>query len=170
MKAYLNTQKLLLAALVLLGFFSVKSNAQSNLELGLRLADNISIDATVPLAAAPRLHPAIYFDRFGLATYFDWMFSLQGGPTGLKFYPGVGPEVWLGDSVDFDIAGNFGAEYSFEFPLTIAFDWRPAFRVTDEFRFRSGNWGVSARFRFGESVRFRRESYLRRRNRQLARK
>ena len=135
----------------------VDSKAQSNWEVGMRFGNNISIDATIPLAAAPRLHPAIYFDRFGVASYFDWMFSLSEGPTGLKFYPGVGPEFWFGDNFDFDIAGNFGAEYSFDFPLTIAFDWRPGFRLTNSFAFNADRWGFSARFRFGEGVKFNKE-------------
>ncbi len=135
-------------------FLSNKSQAQSQLEAGLRFGDYISIDATIPVGLAPRLHPAIYFDRFGIASYFDWMFAISGGPKGLKFYPGVGPEFWLEGDFDFDIAGNFGVEYSFDFPLTVGLDWRPAFRTTDDFHFRAGNVGVTARFRFGEGVKF----------------
>ena len=133
---------------------SADLKAQANWEIGARFGDDISIEATIPLAASPRLHPAIYFNRFGVATYFDWMFALSGGPTGLKFYPGVGPEFFFEDSFDFHIAGNFGAEYSFEFPLTLAFDWRPGFAVTEGFNFKYGNWGFSARFRFGEGMKF----------------
>ena len=82
------------------------------------------------------------------------MFSLSGGPTGLKFYPGLGPEFFFGNNFDFHIAGDFGAEYSFKIPLTIGIDWRPGFKVTDGFRFKSSNWGLIARFRFGEGVKF----------------
>lgn len=128
--------------------------AQSNWEAGVRFGDNFSIDLTIPLAAAPRLHPAVYFDRFGVGGYFDWMFALSGGPTGLKFYPGVGPEFFFEHDFDFHIAGDFGIEYSFDFPLTIGFDWRPGFRVTEGFKFKTGNWGFIARFRFGEGVKF----------------
>ncbi len=129
--------------------------AQANWELGVRAGhDYYGIDATIPLAASPRLHPAIYIDRFGIATYFDWMFALSGGPTGLKFYPGVGPEFFFGDSFDFHIAGDFGVEYTFDFPLTVGFDWRPGFAVTEGFEFKSSNWGFFARFRFGEGVKF----------------
>ncbi len=141
---------------VVLAVLTFESEAQANWELGIRGADNFSAEATIPIAAAPRFHPAVYFDRFGTAAYFDWMFALTGGPQGLKFYPGVGPEFWFGGDFDFDIAGNFGVEYSFEFPLTVGFDWRPAFRTTDNFDFRTGNWGLSARFRFGEGVGFQR--------------
>ncbi len=132
--------------------FSYNIQAQTNWELGMRFGEIISIDATIPIGPTPRIHPTIY--RFGIASYFDWMFSISGGPKGLKFYPGVGPEFWLEGDFDFDIAGNFGAEYSFDFPLTVGIDWRPAFRTTDDFKFRAGNVGVTARFRFGEGVRF----------------
>jgi hypothetical protein len=128
--------------------------AQSNWEAGVRFGDNFSIDLTIPLAASPRLHPAIYFDRFGVGTYFDWMFALSDGPTGLKFYPGLGPEFFFENDFDFHIAGDFGMEYSFKFPLTIGFDWRPGFRVTEGFKFKTSNWGFIARFRFGEGVKF----------------
>lgn len=134
------------------------SNAQSNWEVGLRFGQpNVAIDATIPLATAPRFHPVIYLDNFGIAGYFDWMFSLSDGPQGLKFYPGVGPEFWFEHDFDFAIAGNFGAEYSFDIPLTVFFDWRPGFVVTDGFDFRSNNVGIGARFRFGEGVKFQKE-------------
>jgi hypothetical protein len=130
------------------------TQAQSNWEAGMRFGNEISVDLTIPLAASPRLHPSIYFDRFGVGTYFDWMFALSGGPTGLKFYPGVGPEFFFGNDFDFHIAGNFGAEYSFNFPLTIGFDWRPGFKVTEGFKWKSKNWGITARFRFGKGAKF----------------
>jgi len=141
----------LIAAVLCTG---IKSNAQSNWEIGGRFGDEFALDLTIPLAAAPRLHPAIYFDRFGVGTYFDWMFAISGGPTGLKFYPGFGPEFFFGNDFDFHIAGDFGVEYSFDFPLTLGFDWRPGFRVTENFDFKSSNWGFIARFRFGEGAKF----------------
>ena len=142
--------------IILLGLFFAFSSlkAQSNWEAGVRFGDDFSIDLTIPIGLSPRLHTAIYFDRFGIGGYFDWMFSLSGGPTGLKFYPGVGPEFFFGNAFDFHIAGDFGAEYSFKFPLTIGFDWRPGFKVTEGFAFKSNNWGISARFRFGEGAKF----------------
>jgi hypothetical protein len=66
----------------------------------------------------------------------------------------VGPEFYFGNGFDTAAAGNFGIEYSFQFPLTIGFDWRPRFMFTDQFKFNSNNWGFSARFRIGEGVKF----------------
>lgn len=141
---------------VLIGLLSSSTDlkGQANWEIGARFGDDIAIDMTIPLAASPRLHPAIYFDRFGIGTYFDWMFALSDGPSGLKFYPGVGPEFFFENSFDFHIAGDFGVEYSFDFPLTIGFDWRPGFAVTEGFDFKTSNWGFLARFRIGEGTRF----------------
>ena len=147
-------KKLFLVLIVTVACYTA-TNAQANWEVGIRFPENISIDATIPIGLAPRLHPALYLERFGVGTYFDWMFALSNGPTGLKFYPGVGPEVFFEGDFDFKVAGNFGAEYSFEFPLTIGFDWRPAFRLTNGGDFETGNWGLLARFRFGEGTSFK---------------
>ena len=163
MKFFIHSIKTFLVAIVLVAALSIESKAQSNWEVGLRFGDpNIAIDATIPLSAKPRLHAAAYFSNwygsdFGLGGYFDWMFSLDGGPTGLKFYPGVGPELWFGNDFNFGVSGDFGVEYSFDFPLTVGFDWRPGVMFTNDIGFHSGNIGVSARFRFGEGVRFKAE-------------
>ncbi len=142
---------------LLFSAFSGSVMAQSNWEAGVRFGDNFSIDATIPFKA-PRIHAAAYFDNniFGLGGYFDWMFALDGGPTGLKFYPGVGPEFYFGSNFNVGVAGDFGAEYSFDFPLTIAIDWRPRIGFTNNTGFYAGNWGFIARFRIGEGVSFKR--------------
>ena len=128
-----------------------ESKAQSAFEAGVRFGDafsDISIDATFPLSKAPRLHTAFYLSNgFDLGVYFDWMFALDGGPQGLKFYPGLGPELYFGDQFNMGIAGDFGVEYSFKFPLTIGIDYRPGFMVTDGFGFYGDNCGVLDRFK-----------------------
>lgn len=141
-----------ISVILLIGSLNV--SAQSNWEAGVRFGDNFSIDATIPIGAIPRLHPAVYFDRFGVGTYFDWMFALSDGPTGLKFYPGVGPEFFFENRFDFAVAGNFGAEYSFKFPITIGIDWRPGFRLTNGSKWKSDNWGVIVRYRFNQGSKF----------------
>lgn len=141
--------------IIFLLFESIDVNAQSNWEAGVRFGNDFALDITIPLAASPRLHTAIYFNNdIAVGTYFDWMFALSGGPRGLKFYPGVGPEFYFGNSFDVAVAGDFGMEYSFDFPLTIGLDWRPHFMVTDSMNFSSSNWGFIARFRFGEGSKF----------------
>jgi hypothetical protein len=128
--------------------------AQSNWEIGARFGNTWGLDVTIPFKA-PRLHPAVYFGNdVAVGVYFDWLFSLQGDPYGFKFYPGVGPEFYFGNDFDIAAAGNFGVEYSFNFPLTIGFDWRPRFMLTESFNFNGNNWGIFARFRFGEGAKF----------------
>ena len=85
---------------------NIDVQAQSNWEVGVRFGDSFSADVTIPFKA-PRIHAAAYFaNDFALGGYFDWMFALDGGPTGLKFYPGVGPEFYFGNSFEFGIAGD----------------------------------------------------------------
>lgn len=131
-------------------------SGQSNWELGFRVGEKSGIDATIPLSEAPRLHPSLYvFETYlGAGLYFDWLFNIQDAPQGLKFYPGVGPELYFGPEIEIGAAGNFGAEYSFDFPLTIAIDWRPRILITEKLQWHGENIGVIARFRFGEGVRF----------------
>lgn len=144
-------KNLLVIILLFIALSSVKG--QSNWEVGGRFGNSFSLDMTIPFAA-PRLHPAVYFDHtvnFGL--YFDWLFDLQGEtPTGFRVYPGVGPEFYFYNGFDLAAAGDFGVEYSFKFPLTLAFDWRPHIMLTENMHFGSNNWGFTARFRFGEGV------------------
>ena len=162
MKYILNYQLLnfnLMKKLVFVfAFFLIISgsvNAQSNWEAGVRFGSDFALDMTMPLGNAVRFHPTVYFDSsVAIGAYFDWMFALSGGPTGLKFYPGVGPEFFFHNDFDVAVAGNFGMEYSFDFPLTIGFDWRPHFMLSNSMKFSSSNWGFIARFRFGEGVNF----------------
>ena len=149
MKQKLSIVFVLLIPIIMIG---TELKAQSNWEVGMRFGHNIAIDATLPIGLSPRFHPAVYItDRWGIGAYFDWMFALSGGPTGLKFYPGLGPEFFFENDFDVAIAGDFGVEYSFDFPLTIGFDWRPGFTLTNNFKGKASNWGFIARFRIGEA-------------------
>jgi hypothetical protein len=66
----------------------------------------------------------------------------------------VGLELYFNNGLDIAAAGDFGVEYSFDFPLTIGIDWRPHFMLTNSMKFNSDNWGVMARFRFGRGLKF----------------
>lgn len=132
----------------------------ANWEIGVRFPQNTGIDLTIPVGMKPRLQSTVYLERFGVGGYFDWMFELTGNQSveGLKFYPGVGPEFFFENRFDFAVAGNFGAEYSFKFPLTVGFDWRPSLRLTNGTDFGAGNWGFIARFRLGEGTSFKKSN------------
>ena len=143
---------------VLFSVIGLFSHAQANWEAGVRIGNYIGLDATIPIQAEPRLHAAVYFgDGLGIGTYLNWMFALNEGPQGLKFYPGVGPEVFIGNDFRVGVSGDVGAEYSFDFPLTVGLDWRPGISFGSEDNFHS-NIGVIARYRFGEGLSFKRVS------------
>lgn len=118
------------------------------IQLGIRFGDNFSIDATLPFSKASRIHPNIMFGDGGvrLGAYLDWVWGVDQAH-GLKLYPGVGPEFWFYNSFDIGVAGNFGAEYAFKFPLTVGIDWRPGMKFIN-YKFHTGNWGITARWRF----------------------
>jgi len=148
-------KKLIILSVVIIGsvFAYNDSKAQASWELGARFGDRGSIEATIPVGISPRIKPAVYFyNEFGVAGYFDWMFKISDGPSGLKFFPGVGPEFFFENDFNFAIAGDFGVEWAFDFPLTIGFDWRPAVFMTNSRGFQADHWGFSARFRFGDKV------------------
>jgi hypothetical protein len=108
-------KKLIFLFIIVVGsvFIHTDSTAQASWELGARFGDRGSVEATIPVGMAPRIKPAVYFyNEFGIAGYFDWMFKLKDGPSGLKFFPGVGPEFFFQDDFDFSIAGDFGVEYA----------------------------------------------------------
>ena len=78
---------ILIVVIVSTTLLSNEAQAQSNWEAGFRWpAENFSVEATIPIGIRPRFHPAVYFENFGIGAYFDWVFSLDGGPEGLKFY------------------------------------------------------------------------------------
>ena len=66
--------------------FSPDLKSQANWEVGVRGFDLWSVEATIPIGAAPRFHPAVYFDRFGVGGYFDWCFLCQVGQQGLSSF------------------------------------------------------------------------------------
>lgn len=118
------------------------------IQAGVRFGNDFAIDATIPFSHASRLHPSLMINDAGvmLGTYLDWVWGVDQAH-GLKLYPGVGPELWFMNDFDIGVAGNFGAEYAFKFPLTIGIDWRPGITFIN-YDFRTNNWGFTARFRF----------------------
>ncbi len=133
-----------------LSFFT---QAQNPFEGGLRFGggfnNNIALDFTIPIAAKPRLHPSLYLGNNGviIGSYFDWIFALEGA-TQWRLYPGFGPELYLFNTPDLGVAGNFGIEYMFDIPLTVGFDWRPGIILTRDGEFNTDNWGIMIRYRF----------------------
>ncbi len=139
--------------LTVLVFSTADVKAQNNLEVGLRFGDNFAIDGTLPIAQAPRLHAAVYLDRFGFGAYGNWVFNLGEGPRNLRFYAGGGPEIFTERQFDVAVAGDLGVEWAFgEVPVTLGFDWRPSLRLTNGTDLHTGNWGFVARFMLGRGT------------------
>ncbi len=139
--------------LTVLVFSTADVKAQNNLEVGLRFGDNFAIDGTLPIAQAPRLHAAVYLDRFGFGAYGNWVFNLGEGPKNLRFYAGGGPEIFTEHQFDVAVAGDLGVEWAFgEVPVTLGFDWRPSLRLTNGTDLHTGNWGFVARFMLGRGT------------------
>ena len=136
----------------------IEANAQSNWEGGLRYGDEVALEATIPFSEAPRLHGAMYLGQnqgkgFGLGGYFNWMINTnKRASNGLSFYPGIGPEFYFGDLFNAGLAADLGMEYSFRFPLTLGFDWRPSYIFTNDIGRINDNWGFVARFRLGQGT------------------
>ena len=152
--------RIITLSLILISF-SCKIYAQSNWEAGVRYGDGAAMDATIPLSNSPRAHGAIYLGNnygmgFGLGGYFNWLFGFSGDHTGFKIYPGIGAEMYFGDDFEVGIAGDFGIEYSFNFPVTLAFDWRPGIMISEKMEYyNDNNWGFIARYRFGKGTKFK---------------
>ena len=154
-------KRLIIQSVALVAFVTLPciSHAQASWELGVRYGDRGSVEATIPLGIAPRIKPVFFFtDEIGAGAYLDWMFKISEEPSGLKFFPGVGAEMFFEYDFDFAATGDFGVEYAFKFPITVGLDWRPSIFFTNSRGFEADHWGFSARFRFGEGVKFKKEN------------
>lgn len=124
-----------------------QSKAQTTgFELGLRGGYASGVDFAMPLGGN-RLHADVGFgNNLNIDALYDWQIPVFGG--GFLLYPGVGVSTEFGDNFEFGVAGEIGLEYQFDFPLTIAADYRPIYEFTGDTGFKSG-WGFNVRWRFG---------------------
>ncbi|MXV51043.1 hypothetical protein GS399_08685 [Pedobacter sp. HMF7647] len=75
------------------------------------------------------------------------------GAAGLKWYAGLGPQIvfatWENGPTYLYLNPVVGLDYKITgAPIDLAFDWRPAFRLTQGTDFTAGRFGLSARFTF----------------------
>jgi hypothetical protein len=114
-------------------------------ELGLRGGFANGVAFAMPLGAN-RLHASVGFGtNLSIDALYDWQRPLGDG--GFFFYPGIGVSVAFGTEFELGVAGEAGIEYQFEFPLSLAADFRPIYEFTGSTGFKSG-WGIEARWRF----------------------
>ncbi len=131
-------------------FTSAFINAQ---EIGARFgnsyAGNIAIDGVFTYDKTMRIHGDVSFGDYGiqLDALWDFMYELSGVEN-LRWYAGGGVAALFGDLFLLGVAGEIGAEYRFEFPVSLSFDWRPIFTVVEYTDFSIDNFGLNIRYVF----------------------
>ncbi|MBA4167784.1 MAG: hypothetical protein H0X41_09625 [Chitinophagaceae bacterium] len=72
------------------------------------------------------------------------------GASGLKWYAGVGPQIYLySGGSDFAISPMAGLDYKItDVPLSLTFDWRPRFILTHGGDFNAARFGIGFRYAF----------------------
>lgn len=119
-------------------------------ELGLRFGDtygsNAAVDAMLPMGGN-RIHADASFwdDGITLAGLYNWQFPLGNN---FWFYPGVGGVLNTFGEFHLGVAGEVGAEYKFDIPLSIGIDWRPVIGIINAEGFHSDSFGLNVRYRF----------------------
>ena len=148
-------KKVVLLLVVALGFSFAQAQSEG-FELGARFGSGrsqyIAIDGAYGLSDANRLHGDLSFGNnfLSLQGLYEWQFPIGND---LMVYPGVGAGVYSYDAPkqgywkngryydDYDrytpigILGVIGIEYQFPIPITVGFDIRTGFGLTNSYGF-----------------------------------
>ena len=142
----------------LLVFTSLNTRAQTeSMEIGLRFASGavLGVDFAMPLRLySKRIHANVTIINGGasLSGFYDWQFPFAEG---FFIYSGGGTTASIQHSIfDIAIGGEIGFEYQFIFPLTIAIDYEPMLRVTNNVGY-AGALGINARWRLSHLLNYR---------------
>lgn len=162
-------KKILFVILLLISFgFTISAQEISKHAIGLRLGSNDGFGGEISYQHRLSKNNRAEFDlgfrnssnynAFKLTGIYQWVWNIDGG---FNWFAGVGGGVgsysiakkngFDGSSgVFFDVAGDIGIEYIFDFPLQVSLDFRPEFYVGD--KYRNNNFGndiaLSIRYRF----------------------
>lgn len=148
-------KKFIIAALAVLAFATVAS-AQPR---------TIGIRATygAELSYQHNMTPSSFIEAdlgwiggagFGIGASYDFIFAQTGN---FNFYAGPGASLGLYNytqdevqklGIGLGIAGQVGAEYNFNIPLTLSIDWRPAFNIIGNTGFNWQSLALGIRYRF----------------------
>lgn len=123
------------------------TSSSQKFELGIRFWDNVGVDFLINLGKNRVHFTGMFGDRFRLSVYYEWMFPLEN-TNGLAIYVGAGGKVRFGDNAQIGLGGNLGIQYAFQFPMTLGFDWRPTWYITNKGSYSGGDYAFMARFRF----------------------
>lgn len=151
-------RKVFLAFALLMTVTMVTEAQTNNRAIGIRGGWGTELSYQQPLSGSTRLELdlGLYgWDHgdFVLSGIHQWLFAPNGG---FNLYAGLGPQIgsyWWGkeDRYTFGLglAGQFGLEYNFDFPLQISLDWRPSWNIIPSGRgFGYEGFALGLRYRF----------------------
>ncbi|MEO9477950.1 MAG: outer membrane insertion C- signal [Cyclobacteriaceae bacterium] len=134
-------------------FVGISSLAQAQ-ELGVRFGDvtggNVAIDALFSTSKFSMLHTDVSFGNNGIGVDALWDFIYKPlGDIPMNWYAGVGPTVFLGNTVLLAGSAELGLSYKIDdVPISISADWRPTLVLIETTDLYFGSFGVNVRYVF----------------------
>lgn len=143
-------KKVLLFCVVFAGYL----NTMSAQELGVRFGDvtggNVAVDALFTTSKFSMIHADVSFGNGGVGVdaLYDFLYR-PAGNLPLNWYVGVGPTVFLGNTVLLAASSELGISYKIDdVPISISADWRPTLVLIETTDIYFGNFGVNVRYVF----------------------
>ena len=134
---------------IVVSFAAVTSSFAQNISdnaIGLRIGSNDGIGTEISyqrrLTDKNRLEIDLGWrnsndvDAFKLSSLYQWVWNIDGG---FNWFAGAGAGIgsWNGpnntDGIFFNVSGDVGIEYNFDFPLVISLDARPELGLTSDY-------------------------------------
>ncbi len=140
--------------LIIAAAFVMVSQAGLAQEVGARFGDvlgnSIAVDGIFNTGKFNRLHADVSFgDGVGVELLWNFLYRPLSGEA-FKWYVGAGVSTLIDDPFWLGVSGEAGLEYRFnKVPISLSADWRPTFYFIDDTDFRSGGFGINARWVFG---------------------
>ena len=128
-------KKIILTLALFAGMISAANAQVDGKAIGLRFGAGTEISYQHPMGDANRLELDLGYGSWsvlGVTGVYHWVKDLSSITDGLNWY--IGPGVSLGynsvwSGLNVGIAGQIGAEYTFNFPLQLSLDYRPTIYV-----------------------------------------
>ncbi len=146
--------KQLCCVIAILTGVALNTNAQ---EIGVRLGGTsgfggAAIDGVFSAGSFSRIHANVGFYKGGVGVDAIWDFlNKPMSGESINWYLGIGPSVYVGNSLFLGVSGEIGLEYRFEsLPFALGLDWRPTFLILKETQFGARSFGVNFRYIIGD--------------------